>query len=98
MQVSRDIEDPYHYDPNELPLPQIQYKLNERLLAVSHARRPVAFTDVGELSGPGNTVVLSDEVQCSPKYSHFLPGPGLAWMLQHAAPRFSYPNTLPLFV
>jgi hypothetical protein len=58
VQVARDIEDPYHYDPNELPLPQMQYKLNERLLAVSHSRRPVAFTDVGALTGPGNTVVM----------------------------------------
>ena len=60
MQVARDIEDPYHYDPNELPLPQMQYKLNERLIAVSHSRRPVAFTDVGELTGPGNTILLKD--------------------------------------
>ena len=60
MQVARDIEDPYHYDPNELPLPQMQYKLNERLIAVSHSRRPVAFTDVGELTGPGNTILLRD--------------------------------------
>lgn len=60
LQVARDIEDPYHYDPNELPLPQMQYKLNERLIAVSHSRRPVAFTDVGELTGPGNTILLKE--------------------------------------
>jgi hypothetical protein len=56
MQVARDIEDPFLYDPNELPLPQMQYRLNERLLALSHSRRPAAFTDVGDLSGPGNTI------------------------------------------
>jgi hypothetical protein len=60
MQVARDIEDPFLYDPNELPLPQMQYRLNERLIAVSHSRRPVAFTDVGDLTGPGNTVMLRD--------------------------------------
>ena len=56
FQVARDIEDPFHYDPNELPLPQLQYRLNERLLSVSLSRRPIAFTDVGELTGPGNTI------------------------------------------
>jgi hypothetical protein len=56
--VARDIEDPFLYDPNELPLPQMQYKLNERLLAIAHSRRPVAFTDVGGLHGEGNTVAL----------------------------------------
>ena len=48
------MEDPFHYDPNELPLPQIQYRFNERLLAVSRTQRPVAFTDIGDLNGPGN--------------------------------------------
>eukprot|EP00892_Ulva_mutabilis_P007760 jgi/Ulvmu1/5356/UM022_0150.1 len=54
-EVASDVEDPFHYDPNELPLPQMQYKLNERLLAVRYSERPVAFTDVGGLTGPGNT-------------------------------------------
>lgn len=44
-EIARDIEDPFHYDPNQLPLAQMQYKLNERLLAVSKTRRPIAFTD-----------------------------------------------------
>eukprot|EP00892_Ulva_mutabilis_P004192 jgi/Ulvmu1/2144/UM129_0003.1 len=57
-EVARDIEDPFHYDPNELPLPQMQYKLNERLLAVTRSKRPLAFTDVGDLTGPGNTVQM----------------------------------------
>ena len=35
---------------------QMQYKLNERLLAVLYSERPLAFTDVGDLTGPGNTV------------------------------------------
>jgi hypothetical protein len=57
VQVARDVEDPFHYDPNELPLPQIQYRFNERLLAVSRTARPVAFTDVADLAGPGNKPV-----------------------------------------
>lgn len=36
----------------------MQYKLNERLLAVLHADRPIAFTDVGDLTGPGNTITV----------------------------------------
>ena len=48
-EVARDVEDPFHYDPNELPLPQMQYKLNERLLAVTQTQRPLGFTDVGSL-------------------------------------------------
>ena len=37
---------------------QMQYKLNERLLAVLYSERPLAFTDVGGLTGPGNTVAV----------------------------------------
>jgi hypothetical protein len=53
-EVARDVEDPFHYDPNELPLPQIQYRMNERLLSVAKTTRPVAFTDVADLCGPSN--------------------------------------------
>lgn len=59
VQASTDIEDPFHDDPNELPLPQIQYKFNERLLAIAHTNRPVSFTDVGEIKGPGNKIQFS---------------------------------------
>ena len=54
-EVSRDIEEPFHYTPNELPLPQLQYRFNERLLAATCTQRPAAFTDFGALVGPGNT-------------------------------------------
>lgn len=63
IQASTDIEDPFHDDPNELPLPQIQYKFNERLLAISHTSRPVSFTDVGEIMGPGNKVQFTPSIQ-----------------------------------
>jgi predicted membrane chloride channel (bestrophin family) len=53
-EVANDVEDPFHYDPNQLPLPQMQYRLNERLLAVSKTERPLAFTDVGAIDGPSN--------------------------------------------
>jgi hypothetical protein len=54
-EVARDIEDPFLYDPNQLPLPQMQYKLNERLIAVSKAERPVSFTDISAIEAPTNT-------------------------------------------
>jgi hypothetical protein len=59
-EVARDVEDPFHYDPNELPLPQLQYRLNERLLAVSKTSRPLAFTDMSDLSGTGNVPAVPD--------------------------------------
>lgn len=46
---------------------QIQYKLNERLLAVSRSKRPLAFTDVGDLTGPGNTVHMPSATASSPQ-------------------------------
>jgi hypothetical protein len=54
MQASTDIEDPFHDDPNELPLPQIQYRFNERLLAIAHTNRPVAFSDIATKKSPGH--------------------------------------------
>lgn len=53
-EVARDIEDPFFYDPNQLPLPQMQYKMNERLLAVTKTARPSAFTDVEAIGAPTN--------------------------------------------
>lgn len=38
----------------------MQYRLNERLLAILYSERPVAFTDMGGLTGPGNTVAVTD--------------------------------------
>jgi hypothetical protein len=48
-EVARDLEDPFDYHPNELPLSHLQFRLNERLLAVSRTERPRAFTDLGSL-------------------------------------------------
>lgn len=44
-ELARDLEDPFHYDPNQVPVSQMCYRLNERLLAISKTRRPIAFTD-----------------------------------------------------
>ena len=64
-EVSRDIEEPFHYTPNELPLPQLQYRFNERLLAATCTQRPAAFTDYGALVGPGNTPVCTSDSSAS---------------------------------
>lgn len=39
-EVARDLEDPYVYEPNDLPLARLQYQFNKRLMAVAHAHRP----------------------------------------------------------
>lgn len=70
-EVARDIEDPFHYDPNELPLPQIQYRLNERLLSVAKSSRPVAFTDIADLGGPGNVPTAKTVRFCFPFFCFF---------------------------
>ena len=51
---------------------QIQYRFNERLLAVTKIDRPVAFTDVADLAGSGNVPVNIPAVAllvCSSLYS-----------------------------
>lgn len=39
-EVARDIEDPFLYEPNELPLPSMQFELNHMLLAAMESNRP----------------------------------------------------------
>jgi len=39
-EVARDLEDPYVYDPNDLPLSYIQHTFNECLQAAVYGRRP----------------------------------------------------------
>lgn len=53
-EVAADLEDPYSHNPNQLPLSQMQYRVNERLLAVTRTTRPVAFTDCAGIVGPNN--------------------------------------------
>jgi len=46
-EIARDIEDPFLYDPNHLPLSWLQYKLNERLLQVLRAlREPIPSSEL----------------------------------------------------
>jgi len=33
-EIARDLEDPFLYEPNDLPLPRVQFLFNERILAV----------------------------------------------------------------
>lgn len=39
-ELARDLEDPFIYDPNDLPLARIQYNFNERILAIARTKRP----------------------------------------------------------
>lgn len=39
-EVSRDLEDPFVYDPNNLPLARLQFSFNERIIGLTHNMRP----------------------------------------------------------
>lgn len=40
-EVALDLEDPFVFDPNDLPLLETHYAFNERLLAVACTNRPI---------------------------------------------------------
>lgn len=44
-EVARDLEDPFLYDPNDLPMARHQWAFNERILAISATQRPMTKTD-----------------------------------------------------
>ncbi|CAD7699638.1 unnamed protein product [Ostreobium quekettii] len=46
-EVARDLEDPYVYDPNDLPMARHQYAFNERILSLSGTKRPFSPTELG---------------------------------------------------
>lgn len=39
-EVAREMEDPYCFEPNDIPLPRLQYQFNERLLAAANSQLP----------------------------------------------------------
>lgn len=39
FQVARELEEPWKYDPNEIPCGLLQHEFNERLLQVGEAAR-----------------------------------------------------------
>ncbi|KAL0039987.1 hypothetical protein WJX79_001551 [Trebouxia sp. C0005] len=45
-EVARDLEDPFIYDPNDLPLARYQYQFNNRILAAARTRRPVSAYEI----------------------------------------------------
>ncbi|GMH38627.1 hypothetical protein BSKO_06511 [Bryopsis sp. KO-2023] len=44
-EVARDLEDPFIYDPNDLPMARHQWAFNERIVALSSTKRPITPTD-----------------------------------------------------
>ena len=48
-EVARDLEDPFVYDPNDLPLARIQYAFNERVIALSHNLRPASTLETSDM-------------------------------------------------
>ena len=53
-EAAGELDDPFSHNPNQLPLSRMQYRLNERMLAVTRTTRPVAFTDCAGIVGPNN--------------------------------------------
>ncbi len=45
VQVARDLEDPFLFEPNDIPLAKIQYDFNETLLHTAHCVRPCSTID-----------------------------------------------------
>ena len=44
-ELARDLEDPFIYDPNDLPLARNQWAFNEKILALSMTQRPISTTE-----------------------------------------------------
>ncbi|KAK9864551.1 hypothetical protein WJX84_008203 [Apatococcus fuscideae] len=63
-EVARDVEDPWVYEPNDLPLARLQYQLNERLVAGSTTwrplLRPLSRASMGR-PGPGSAATKADQ-------------------------------------
>ncbi|KAL0045047.1 hypothetical protein WJX82_006316 [Trebouxia sp. C0006] len=53
-EVARDLEDPFIYDPNDLPLARYQYQFNNRILAAARARRPVSAYEMAHTEECGS--------------------------------------------
>eukprot|EP01023_Acetabularia_acetabulum_P024927 TRINITY_DN2394_c0_g1_i2.p1 TRINITY_DN2394_c0_g1~~TRINITY_DN2394_c0_g1_i2.p1 ORF type:complete len:530 (+),score=43.52 TRINITY_DN2394_c0_g1_i2:220-1809(+) len=49
-EIARDLEDPFWYDPNDLPLAYYQYAFNERILVISRTQRPLSNTEAMALN------------------------------------------------
>eukprot|EP01023_Acetabularia_acetabulum_P020213 TRINITY_DN20429_c0_g2_i1.p1 TRINITY_DN20429_c0_g2~~TRINITY_DN20429_c0_g2_i1.p1 ORF type:complete len:458 (+),score=86.68 TRINITY_DN20429_c0_g2_i1:226-1599(+) len=60
-EVARDLEDPFWYDPNDLPLSYYQYAFNERLLVISRTKRPKSDTEKLLLGSKSNMPVVETE-------------------------------------
>eukprot|EP01025_Chloroclados_australasicus_P030869 TRINITY_DN3106_c0_g1_i1.p1 TRINITY_DN3106_c0_g1~~TRINITY_DN3106_c0_g1_i1.p1 ORF type:complete len:491 (-),score=51.58 TRINITY_DN3106_c0_g1_i1:2910-4268(-) len=61
-EVARDLEDPFWYDPNDLPLAYYQYAFNERLIVISRTKRPKSNTEKTILGSKTNMPVVDKEV------------------------------------
>ncbi|CAD7698439.1 unnamed protein product [Ostreobium quekettii] len=51
-EVSQDLEDPFIYEPNDLPMVQQQWIFNEKILALARTKRPISNFELGMTTGP----------------------------------------------
>lgn len=47
-ELAKGLEDPFIYDPNDLPLTRHHYDFNERLLAIARTKRPLSNRELSE--------------------------------------------------
>lgn len=47
-ELAKGLEDPFIYDPNDLPLTRHHYDFNERLLAVARTKRPTSNRELSD--------------------------------------------------
>ena len=98
-EVARDMEDPFLYEPNELPLSRLQFLFNQRLLvfrsvAGSEDNLPEPLRDI--CSGKGLTFSPGGEVHSSPRSVPGLrfDGGGLATAEHLRGPRYAEKSPL----
>ena len=68
-EVSRDLEDPFIYDPNDLPVARQQWVFNERILALGRTKRPVSNSELGVTRLRSIRSPLSGDAQGTPERS-----------------------------
>lgn len=71
-EIARDIEDPFLYDPNHLPLTRAQYRMNERMLQIFKAVERALPTRTRPSDDPVPSAVRVD-VELSQTYQYRVP-------------------------
>lgn len=90
-EVARDLEDPFVYDPNNLPLARLQFAFNERIIALTHNLRPNSTLETSSM----HVVILPELQRRVSTESHALPVSVFA-EAQHSGKQASHPEGSPV--